>query len=302
MNEAGNRPLAAAMAMLVAMAVIGFVDTFIGEIAKTVGLWQFHAMRSAFMMPLLILMPVLGLGVLRPRRWRRVLARSAVLSTSMMLYFGALGLMPVAQALAGMFTSPIFVLLINVVVMGQRIGPWRIGAVLLGFAGVLLVLQPGAGGISLLMLMPVAAGFFYAVSAIATRSWCEGESAVALLAANMAMLGLIGGVVALGLSALANGGEAGFLLRGWTWEIGPALSWIGLQAVCSLGAVFLIIRAYQMDIPSNVAVFEYAVMGFGPFFAWLLWRQEVGMLQMMGIGLIILAGLVIALRSGEGRG
>ena len=300
MDEAGNRPLAAALAMVVAMAVIGFVDTFIGEIAETVGLWQFHAMRSAFMVPLLILMPMLGLGVLRPRRWGRVLARSAVLSTSMMLYFGALGLMPVAQALAGMFTSPIFVLLINVAVMGQRIGVWRGGAVLLGFAGILLVLQPGTAGFGPAMLMPVAAGFFYAVSAIATRSWCDGESAVTLLGANMVMLGVIGLLVALGLSAL--GGEStGFLLRGWTWDVGAALPWIVLQAVCSLGAVFLIIRAYQMDIPTNVAVFEYAVMGFGPVFAWLLWGQGLGLWQVAGIGLIVAAGLTIALRSRNGR-
>src|SRR6056297_2792670 len=115
-NEADNRPLAAALAMVVAMAVIGFVDTFIGLIAETIGLWQFHAMRSALMVPLLALMPMLGLGSLWPTRWRRVLARSVVLSISMMLYFGALGLMPVAQAMAGMFTSPLFVLLINVVV------------------------------------------------------------------------------------------------------------------------------------------------------------------------------------------
>lgn len=299
MNEAGNRPLAAALAMVVAMAVIGFVDTFIALIAETVGLWQFHAMRSALMMPLLAMMPMLGLGNLWPNRWRRVLARSVVLSLSMMLYFGALGLMPVAQALAGMFTSPLFVLLINVVVMGQRIGVWRGGAVVLGFVGILLVLQPGAEGFGPVMLMPVAAGFFYAVSAIATRSWCEGESAVSLLGANMAMLGGVGLLVSCVLGAW-GGEDAGFLLRGWTWDFAPAVPWIALQAVCSLGAVFLIIRAYQMDIPTNVAVFEYAVMVFGPVFAWLLWGQGLGVWQGLGIALIVAAGLIIALRSREG--
>ena len=299
MDETVNRPLAAALAMVVAMAVIGFVDTFIARIAETVGLWQFHAMRSAMMAPLLAVMPLLGLGVLRARRWRRVLARSVVLSVSMMLYFGALGLMPVAQALAGMFTSPLFVLLINVAVMGQRIGPWRAGAVALGFGGTLLVLQPGTGGLGPVMIMPVAAGFFYAVSAIATRSWCEGESAVTLLGANMAMLGGIGLVVSVAL-AWFGGAETGFLLRGWTWGFGPALPWIALQAVCSLGAVFLIIRAYQMDVPANVAVFEYAVMVFGPVFAWLLWGQVLGVWQGLGIALIVAAGLIIAIRSRDG--
>ena len=98
-----------------------------------------------------------------------------------------------------------------------------------------------------------------------------------------------------------GGGSTGFLLRGWTWDVGAALPWIVLQAVCSLGAVFLIVRAYQMDIPTNVAVFEYAVMGFGPVFAWLLWGQGLGIWQIAGIALIVVAGLVIALRSGEAQ-
>ena len=50
--------------------------------------------------------------------------------------------MPIAQALDGLFTSPIFVLLILALLLKQHIGPWGIAAVLLGFAGILCVLQP----------------------------------------------------------------------------------------------------------------------------------------------------------------
>jgi drug/metabolite transporter (DMT)-like permease len=248
------------------------------------------------MAPLLVVMSLLGLGVMRPENWRPVLARAVVLSTSMMLYFGSLGLMPIAQALAGLFTSPIFVLLINVLVMGQRIGRWRILAVFAGFAGILLVLQPGGDGFSLWMVMPVAAGFVYAISAIATRSWCAGESALSLLTMNMLVLGVIGGVMSVVLTSSGWAGDT-FLSRGWTWSFADALPWIALQAVGSVIGVFLIIRAYQMDEPTNVAVFEYSIMVFAPFFAWILFAQNLGLLEGVGIAMIVSSGLIIALRS-----
>ncbi|GAA6165916.1 DMT family transporter [Pelagimonas sp. KU-00592-HH] len=296
MSGVNNRPIAAAISMLSAMCIIGFIDNFVTVISQSLGLWQLHAMRSTFMAPLLVVMSLLGLGVMRPENWRPVLARAVVLSTSMMLYFGSLGLMPIAQALAGLFTSPIFVLLINVLVMGQRIGRWRILAVFAGFAGILLVLQPGGDGFSLWMVMPVAAGFFYAISAIATRSWCAGESALSLLTMNMLVLGVIGGVMSVVLTSSGWAGDT-FLSRGWTWSFADALPWIALQAVGSVIGVFLIIRAYQMDEPTNVAVFEYSIMVFAPFFAWILFEQNLGLLEGVGIAMIVSSGLIIALRS-----
>ncbi|WP_299349875.1 DMT family transporter [uncultured Shimia sp.] len=291
-----NRPVAAALSMLSAMATIGFIDNFVGEISAHVSVWQFIWMRSTVMFPLLILMSLVGLGTLWAVRWRPVLARATIITCAMVLYFGSLGLMPITQALAGLFTSPIWVLLINLVFMRRRIGPWRIAAVFIGFAGILLVLQPGTDGFGLSMLMPVAAGLFYAVSSIATRSWCAGESALALLGTNMAVMWVVGGLATLllGITPLE---QQDFLTRSPSWEIWPIVPYILLQAVGSLTGVFLIIRAYQMDEPTNVAVFEYSVMLFGPVFAFLLFGQGVNGLQAIGIAMIAASGVIIAIRS-----
>ncbi|SHK07137.1 EamA-like transporter family protein [Shimia gijangensis] len=291
-----NRPMVAAVSMMSAMATVGFIDNFVSVIAEEISLWQFQVMRSTFMAPLLVGMAAIGLGRLRPIRWLPVLARATMITVAMMLYFASLGFMPISQALAGLFTSPIWVLLIKTIGLKQRIGPRRIGAVLIGFLGILLVLQPGSDGFGPLMMMPVAAGFFYAISSIATRSWCEGESAVSMLAANMMMLGLAGLVVSFLVGPVIPEGVE-FVNRVWTWDIAAVLPWVVLQAVGSLGAVFLIIRAYQMDEPTNVAVFEYTAMLFAPLFAWILFGQTLSFLQGLGIGMIAASGVVIAVRS-----
>ena len=74
---------------------------------------------------------------------------------------------PYVAALDGL--RGIFVLVIGVVFMGHRIGPWRVLAVICGFGGAMMVLGPDASNFSWVILAPVAGGFFYALGALATR-------------------------------------------------------------------------------------------------------------------------------------
>lgn len=297
-TEFRTDPARAAILMVAAMALIGVIDNLIALVAEHIGLWQFHMMRAALAIPLIIVLSVLGLGKLAPNSLWRVAVRSILLGVSMLCYFGALGIMPIAQALAGLFTSPIFILLISALAMGRRIGIWRISAAVLGFSGTLIVLQPDLQSFDGAILLPVAGGFFYALSAIATRSLCEGESTLTLLLGTMVTLGIFGAIgSALLWAFVPPDNSADFLTRGWVSNVGPVMWMIAAQAVFSVAGVFLIIRAYQIGEASYVAVFEYSVMIFGPLFAWLAFGQTLGPVQMIGIVMIAIAGAIIALRS-----
>jgi drug/metabolite transporter (DMT)-like permease len=291
-----NRPMAAAATMLGAMFIIGFVDNFVATAGQTIGLWQFQILRFALALPLVFGLSLLGMGTVRPRHAGRVLARSFFVAMAILLYFGSLSFMPIAQAVAGFFVSPIFVLLINVFVMKQKVGPWRWGAVAVGFMGILLVVRPESGSFSLWMLMPVLGGAFNAVAMIATRSWCEGESAVSLLGGFLFMQAVLGAAMLLVLAGLGGAEEETFLTRGWVWDFRPVLPLMVMLAAGGVAGVGLIFRAYQLEEPSFVAVFEYALMPFASFFAWALFGQTLGWMQALGIVLITAAGVVIALR------
>ncbi len=289
----------ASLLMVAAMAIIGVIDNFVIRVAESVGLWQFHLSRALLMLPLIAVLSILGLGTLRPRRLGVVAVRSVLITLAMLFYFSALALMPIAQALAGLFTSPIFVLLISALLLKQRIGPWRIVAVLLGFSGILCVLQPDPTSFDVKTLLPVAGGFFYALSAVVTRTHCSDESTVALLAAMVVTLGLAGAIGLIWLAMFPVGvpvGPDGFAMRGWVWPMQDALPWVVVQAVGSTIAVFMLIKAYQLGEPSYVAVFEYSVMIFGPLFAWVAFGQSVGQMQIIGIGMIASAGVLLGWR------
>lgn len=301
MQQPPDRTLAAAGFILIYAAVIGFTDNYVRVIASEGGLWQFHATRSAMVMCLVAALAIpLGLR-LRPRNLRAVAARSAIHGMAMLIYFGALAFLPVAQVAAGLFTAPIFVLILSRFVYGHPIGPVRIVAVGLGFLGVVMVLGPEAlAGASLAAALPVVAGALYALGNIATREWCAGESAEVLTVGFFLALGVLG-LTGLGLLALfplpVAEGTAGFVTRGWVWPSGAFLLWTFVQAAGSLFAVVLMVRAYQAAEASRVSVFEYATLPASAFWGWVLWSEVLTPLAVAGMVLIAAAGVLIAARA-----
>lgn len=293
-----NRPFAAAGFVLLAMLLIGFIDNYVVIIAAEAGLWQFHFTRTLMVLPMILGLAALGFGALRPRRLGAVAARSFFVSTAMVIYFGALAFLPIAEVAAGLFTSPIFVLILSALFLGERIGGLRGLAAVLGFGGVLMVLRPDAGSFSVLAAVPVMAGLFYAVSAIATRSWCADESALTLLMGFFVAMGVWG---ALGVALLAAfpqeaaPGPEGFILRGLVAPSGPFLFWTFVQAVGSVVAVGFIIRGYQSAEASFVAIFEYSLLIFVAAWAYVLRGETLDVWAQVGIAIIIVSGVLIAM-------
>ncbi|OSP56323.1 DMT family transporter [Pseudoruegeria sp. SK021] len=301
-RSAASPALTAAALIVIAMAMMGLVDNYVVTIAETTGLWQFQVIRSGMALCLLTAVARWQGWRLMPRRWGPVIARSAVLSSGLMIYFAALAVMPISEAVAGLFTAPIFVLILSGLAFGHRIGPVRIGAVVLGFFGVLMVLRPDAGAITWLAILPILSGMFYALAALATREWCAGEAAVTLLYGFFAAMGLWGllGLAVLGVAPqVAPAGAAGFAMRFWGEMSAEAWAWTVAQAVFSLLAVGLIIRAYQIGEASFVAVYEYGLLLSVVMWGYVLFGTRIDLWAMVGIAAIVTSGAVIALRSGS---
>lgn len=295
-----DRTLAAAGLILIYAMVIGFTDNYVRVIAAQAGLWQFHATRTCMAMVILGLVAVpLGLR-LRPVNLRAVVARSAIHGMAMVIYFGALAFLDVALVAAGLFTAPIWVLLISRFAYGQRFGPAQVLAVVTGFAGVILVLGPEAmTGASLPAVLPVLAGAMYALGNIATRQWCAEESAGTLVAGFFMALGVIGaaGMAVLWLYPLpVPEGAAGFLQRGPVWPDGTFYFWTFVQAAGSLFGVAAMIRAYQITTAAKASVLEYVILPASAFWTWVLWGTGLAPLAVAGMALIVAAGMMIALR------
>lgn len=296
-----NRVLPAALCLIGYAAILGLIDNFVRLIAQEGGLWQFHAMRAVMVFAILAVVAApLGLS-LRVKRWPALIGRSLLHGTAMLIYFGCLAYLSVPQVAAGLFTAPIFVLIFSWLFFGHHLTPREIGATALGFAGVLLVLQPGvAAPLGWVMVFPIFAGALYALGSLATREWCADESATVLMAGMFVVLGVAG---AMGMAALAlwpvpvPPGAEGFIARGWIWPSAGVLGWTLVQAVGSMIAVGIMVRGYQIAEARQIAIFEYVLLPVAAIWGFLLYGEQTGAVAMIGMGLIFVGGALIAMAS-----
>ncbi|WP_338154211.1 DMT family transporter [Sulfitobacter mediterraneus] len=305
MNEQSTKPALAAISVLGGMAALGLTDNFVPHISERGSLWQFHLVRSVMAFVVLGAVVAFGFGSLRAKRPVAVLGRSLFQAGAMLIYFGCLSVLPIGVVVAGLFTSPLFVVLISILFQGKSVGLFRWTAVVIGFVGALMVIRPDPSALDPISFLPIVAGLLYAIGAVATRAWCEGESTLTLTAGFFGMLGVFGLIGVFVVSGEAPAGHEGFVLRSWGPLDAEMLFWFAVQAVGSLIGIGLIFRGYLLGEASHVAVFEYSLLVFASFWAWVLWDQTVPVLGLFGMVLIALAGSIIALRStapvGAGR-
>lgn len=290
-------PRQAALLILAGMAALGLSDNLVPYVSADSSLWQFHFVRGTMVLVVMGVIAGLGFGVIRPKRPLVVLARSSIQATSMLIYFGCLAILPIGVVVAGLFTAPLFVALIAVGFQGKRIGRVHTGAILLGFTGALMVIRPDPDNLDLVAFLPILAGLLYAIGAVATRAWCEGEATLALSAGFFMALTAMGAVGCLVLPAVGSGAD-GFAIRGWMPLDAGLIFWMAAQAVGALLGIMCLFRGYQIGEASQVAVFEYSLLIFASGWAWYLWGQTVPLIGLIGMALIFLSGAVIALRRG----
>ncbi len=288
-----------AVLLVTGISIFGFSDNLTLLVSDHAGVGQFHFSRSLFAMIMVTLLGRLwGLDVV-PRFWKPVLARTAFMVASMLLYFGVMPMMPIAEAGAGLFTSPIFVLLFSTILFKERIGWRRILAVIIGSAGVLLVLRPGSEGFTVYHLLPVVAGASYAMGSLITYRHLREESPLAILMSFIVSIGIVGAFAATGLTLFPVSTElqqqAPFLFSGWRSVDGIFWAWIAIIATGASVALSLMTRAYQLTKTSYAAIYEYAYLLSVGFFGWLFWDIIPDMVSIAGIALIIMAGVVIVL-------
>lgn len=286
-----SRTLTAICLALVASAILSLIDNFVASVTEEAGLWQFQLFRTLFAIPLLLVVGRIAGKPLRPVNLRGLVGRSLFVSLGLLIYFASLGTLPVAQAGAGLFSAPLWVALLTVILFRQSLGMMGGFAVVLGFAGALLLLQPDVMNLTALSLMPLAAGFFYGLGMLLTRHWCAEESPVTLAIGIFATIGLVG-LIMLGVVTLWPGES--FMAQPWAAPSTRFL-WLTLfQAAGAVIAVTLIAQAYRIGSPTVVAVFEYSFLIFACLWAFLLWGTTTNLLVWVGIVTILISGLVMA--------
>jgi len=199
-----------------------------------------------------------------------------------LLLFAGLTAMPFAAASALLFVNPLLITALSGPVLGERIGLARWLAVGLGFAGALLVIQPGASVFRWVALAPLGAAVAFAAAAILNRK-LKGD--VPPLATTLHF----GVVATVCLLPLAAGGS-------WRAFDAVLLGWLALMAVFGGLALWLITAAYERAEASVLAPFHYVELACATGLGVIAFGEVPDAATGAGIALILAAGLWVALR------
>lgn len=291
--------------IVIAMAAFSLQDVVVKVVADQVALWQLQFIRSLLTLWLLVMAAAaMGwLALLAPGRWSWPLVRSLFMCAAYLLFYASLPLLPLSTAGAAFFTGPLFIALLAALVLGEPIGPRRLAALGLGFAGVLCIVRPGLAGWQPVALLPVLSALCYAAGIVITRSHCRDESSFALTMVHNLLYAAIGlaGVVVLRLAPVEAVTQAHwpFVLSGWMPLGALAAALILGTAATHLIGVLCSVRAYQTEESSRIAPFEYSYLAMMVVYDVALWGYWPDLLTLFGMLLISCAGIFVAWRTGH---
>jgi len=296
------------LCLLGALAFLTVSDAIIKWLSPALPLHQITLWRALFALSVLLVFVYFngGLQSLKTRRPLLHFARGSMLVLANMFFFLGLASMPFAENIALFFTAPLFICMLSLPVLGEKVGLSRWLAILLGLGGVIIMLRPGGDLFRLISLLPILAAFSYAAMTMMTRRLGIAESAAALT--FYIQLAFIAISIPIGL-AIGDGSldrfqseTLGFLLRAWRWPDATQLQLLLLCGVMVSCGGYLLSQAYRLGEASIVAPFEYTSMPYALAVGYLLWGDWPDWVSIVGSSLIIGSGLlVIYLESREKR-
>ncbi len=270
----------------IALAVAGlFCMAVMDACAKLLGagyaISQVVLVRNALgaLLVLLFLAATRGsLASLKPRRPGLLLLRSAGNIGAAYLFFSGLRYLPLADAFAIAFAAPLFITALSVPVLGEHVGLRRWAAVIFGFVGVLIVVQPGSDSFQPAALLPLGAALSYALAILVGRKLTRDLATPAIM--------LWPSLVAVAVMAL---------LIPFQWQT-PSLPDAGVflfMGVIGTLGMALVTQGYRYAPAAVIAPFDYSVLLWGVIFGWVLWQDVPGANVWLGSGLLIASGLYI---------
>lgn len=276
--------LAGMLCMLGAVSILSIMDAIVKWLAKDYPTMQIVFFRNAFaFLPTILYLMASGLA-LRDLRTRRIgghFIRAALGVGAMITFFYALGHMPLADVIAIAFAAPIFMTALSIPLLGEKVGLHRWTAVVAGFAGVLVMVRPGASGFDWVALIALASVILYALAMIQIRVLSRTESSASIVF----YLALFGTLF-----------SAAFLPSQWVTPDPSGWTLLILVGLLGGSGQILLTQAFRLAPVALVAPFDYSAMIWAVGLGWLLWGDVPGLTTLVGATLVAAAGLYIMQR------
>lgn len=284
--------------ILASVAAMAFADAVVKLVSNNLTVWQVFVARSIFAIPCL-----LALGRLKGVSFTDILskwvfARSVLLVLTWLVFYASLPVLNLSVAAVAVYTNPILTALLSAAILGGHVSRRQWIGVVIGFAGVTAILQPGTDAFTWWIILPLIGAAFYSTAMVLTRSKCQRDNAI-----NLA-LSLHGSFIVTGFLATAILVFVGldpesiaaypFLLDGWTPMGSKDWGLMAFLGVLSAAFFLGVARAYQIAPPQIIGTFDYAYLVSAAIWGFVFFAEQPDGLTVIGMALITIAGLLVA--------
>lgn len=276
--------------ILLGITAFDFMGVAVRTLGSNYSILQISVLRNLFgIIPALILLS-LGPGIYALKQlktfayWKITVFRGAVVLLAQFCFYTSLTKIEFATASALGFTSPLFITMLSIPILGHKVGFFRIFAVCFGFLGVLAIFQPFDESFSYWLFLPVVAGFCYALSSILVRMFSDEFHSGSIQIGQQLVTCSIGAVI------LIFTGEFNQIDNSF-----DILVFI-LMGLCGGIGVLSLVISYRLVAPSILAPFEYFGIPISFILGWLFFSEAPFDILFPGVLFIIFAGLLIIYR------
>ena len=262
-------------------------DATIKWVTSSLPVGEIMFIRGAFslLMILIYVVAVPGLRELRIVNFDGQALRASSMLVSIFLYVSGLQYLQLADQITAGFTTPFFIALLAHPILGEQVGLQRWLAIIVGFAGAVILLRPSASGIHWAILLPLGAALTAALRDVITRRISLTETSLAMLFYT-SVFELVGGLA-----------TSPF---GWVMPSLEMVALIGLASALFLAAQFLTIEAFRNAQAAVIAPFRYALLIWGTLWGLVIWGDLPDAWTLLGASAIISSGLYLFYRETRG--
>lgn len=285
MNGPANPHMRAALLMLGSTVFFGLMAVAIKLAAQSLHTFEIAFFRNFF--GVLAALPLLwrhGPDLLRTTQLPRYLFRCAIGVLSMFCGFWAIGNLPLAQAVSLSYSTPLFVTIAAVLMLGEQVRTRRWAAVVLGFIGVLVIVRPGSTSFSMGTLIALSAAVLSGLVSIQIKQLSRTEPADRIV---------------LWTTLLWVPMSLGPALFVWEWPRGITWLWVAAAGVLGTSGHMLWTRALKLGDVSALTPISFMQLPIVATLGYLLFDEQVDRWTAIGAGIIFAANAYIAHREAQ---
>lgn len=261
------------LALMTLIAVAG------REASRELDVFQIMLLRSVIGMAMLY--PLLhrggGLAAIRTQRLGTHLGRNVVHYAAQYGWFVALTLIPLTQVIAIEFTMPLWVALLATAFLGEALTRRRLFAVVLGLAGVAIIVRPTASSVDWGQIIALAAAVGFAVALTLVKSMTRTEQTLTIIFWMLVIQSLLGLIPAMAV---------------WRWPSATVWFWMLIVAFCGTYSHYCLANAMRYADATTIVPMDFLRVPLTAGAGWLVYGERIDLLTVVGTGLILGANLV----------